>query len=159
MVKDEKIFTGIQGNIFSELENRPEDAEYDDSHDLDLQAELRAACAHALKLARRQGITRERVVDEMNRLMPELDKGKQITLRKLNAWMATSKEDSEFPARFLPAFCAATRCYQPLQEMAKALGMDLADQRELIAKQYGELEIEKARIAREVKTLKAKLTG
>lgn len=158
MVKDDKKLTGIQGDIFQQLETPPEERGFGDDLDLDIQAELRAACATALKLARRTGISRETVVDEMNRLMPDLPKAKRVTMRKLNAWQATSNEDYEWPARFIPVFCAATRCDLPLRIMANAIELELADQREMIARQFGEVEIKRALLAQEAKKLKHKLS-
>lgn len=155
MEKNNQKFSGIQADIFQQLEKPSEAAEYSDDFDLDIQAELRGSLATACKIAKRSGLTRERIVDEMNRLMPDLDK--KITKRKLDAWLATSKEDHEFPARFIPAFCAATRCHLPLQTLANTINLELADQRELLAQQYGELEIQRAKLARQSLKLKQQI--
>ena len=156
----QKKITTNQADIFQQLENDPLNMEQPEGCvDLDIQNELRGAASKSLKLARQQGMSREHVVDEMNRLLPELPKTKQITLRKLNAWLATSKEDSEFPLRFVPAFCAATRTDLLMRVAANAIQKDLSDMRELLAQEFGEIELQRAALARKAKSLKAKFSG
>ncbi|WP_028008661.1 hypothetical protein [Solimonas flava] len=145
-VETADLFTGIQGDFFQRLEDEPQLPA-----DLDIHYELLAALTAALKLARERGMTRSRVVDEMNRLMPELRK--KITYRQLDAWTAASQEYKEFPARFIPAFCAATRCDLPLRVMAQPLGRVLMDAHEAAAKRIGELRIAGAAIKREERAL------
>jgi hypothetical protein len=91
----------------------------------------------------------------MNLVLPELEK--PITIRQFYAWTAFSKEYSEFPARFIPAFCAATNCDLPQRVMAQAIQRDLMDAREKAAQMLGENLIEDARLARQRRELKGLL--
>lgn len=127
------------------------------SADLDIGAELLGAVSTALRLARVDGMSRERVVDAMNALLPEQDT--QITLRQLNCWTARSKEFHEFPARWLPAFCAATGCDLPLRVLAQAIQRDLLDARGLAAAQLGETRIQSARLRRQAQALEKQLSS
>ncbi len=151
-VNTQQTISGDQRDIFRHLEVPAMDSPY---ADLDISFELKGACAQALKLAERRGINRERLVDELNLLMPRLPK--KITLRKVNAWMAPSKEDHPIPAFIIPAVCIATRCDLPLRIMANAINYELADQNELLAQELGQAEIERAATARRIRTIKSKL--
>lgn len=141
-------FSSDQADLFQQL---AEPATPTAPADLDLGPELLGAIHTALRLARGKGISRERVVDAMNRLLPELDR--KITLRQLNAWTATSKEFHEFPARYLPAFCVATDCDLPQRVLAQAVGLDLVDARESAAKALGETQIQIGRLRRQAAAL------
>ena len=155
MARSTQNISGIQHDIFQNLD-RPL-FEAIDEEDFDLQHELRGACAQALKLARRRGKSRERVVDEMNALLPNLKK--PITKRKLDSWMAESREDHEWPARFIPLLCHVCECDLPLRVMANQILMDLADQRDRYARRLGELEIETSNSNREKQQIKNLLRG
>lgn len=147
-VTPKQNFGGVQGDLFQCL---AEPAEPAPAADLDIHYELLGAISHCLREARARGLSRERVVDAMNRLLPEMER--PITLRQLNAWTASSKEYSEFPARYLPAFCAAVGSTQPVLVLARAIGRELVDAREAAAKRLGEAQIEAARLRREAKEL------
>lgn len=153
-VKDDRSFPSIQMDFLQQLENP---ADPPANADLDIHFQLLGAIKTAIADARGRGLSRERIVDRMNLLLPELDK--PITLRQLNSWTAASKEYSEFPARYLGAFCAATGCDLPARVIAQAIGKDLVDARELAAKRLGENMIETARLARERGQLKSALGG
>lgn len=123
--------------------------------DLDIHFELLGAINTALRQARSDGMSRQRIVDAMNTLLPEMQH--PITLRQLNAWTAASKEYSEFPARYLPAFCAATDCELPVRVLAQAITHELVDACEFAAKQLGETQIEAARLRRAARALERQL--
>lgn len=142
MAKTQKRITSKQLDIFQQLEDDP--IETINADDLDMHYELLGAIKAAIKEARRQGLSRERIVERMNQCMPELDK--PITLRQLNAWTAKSKEHSEFPACYIPAFCWATHCDMPLRVLANALLLDLADQRIQLATKLGENLLQQAEL-------------
>ncbi|MCK5772034.1 hypothetical protein [Algiphilus sp.] len=125
--------------------------------DLDIGPELLGALHTALRQARTRGLSRERVVDAMNRYLPDL--ARPITLRQLNAWTAASKEFSEFPARYVAAFCVATECDLPMRVLASAIGADLYDAREADARRLGESLIEAARLRREQSDIRRRLGG
>jgi hypothetical protein len=148
--KPERDLASIQGDLFQCLET-----EAQPPTDLDLQHELLGAITHSIRDARSRGIGRERIVDAMNALLPDLDK--PLTLRQLNSWTALSKEYSEFPARYLPAFCVATGSDLPLRVLAQSIHRDLVDAREALAKRLGETQIERARLSREERAIKRQL--
>lgn len=112
--------------------------------DLDIQFEQRGAIAHAIKHAKRRGWGREQIIDRMNLCLPDLPK--KLTLRQLNAWTADSKEFSEFPARFIPAFCWATHCWLPIETGPHSLGFVLADRDDAEALELGRLQLAEADI-------------
>lgn len=141
-------FSGVQGDLFQRLE---EPSDPCPQADLDIHYELLGAISHCIREARSRGLSRERIVDAMNRLLPELER--PLTVRQLYAWTASSKEYSEFPARFLPAFCAAVGSPLPILVLARAIGRELIDAREVAAKRLGEAQIEAARLKREAREL------
>lgn len=142
MDKTKKRITTKQLDIFQQLETDP--IESVNADDLDIHYELLGAIKAAIKEARRQGLSRDHIVERMNNSLPELDK--PITLRQLNAWTAKSKEHSEFPACYIPAFCWATHCDMPLRVLANALLLDLADQRLQLATKLGENLLQQAEL-------------
>lgn len=135
-----------QGDLFQRLE-----APAAPAVDLDIHFELLGALTHAIREAKARGLSRARIVDAMNRLLPDLED--PVTERQLNAWTAASKEHHHFPARYLAAFCAATECDLPLRTLANALGLDLVDGREAAAKRLGESLVQSARLKREQREL------
>jgi hypothetical protein len=145
-----KVFSSDQRDLFQQLDSPAELAS-----DLDINLELLGAINTAIRLAKSKGWSRDRIVERMNRLLPE---PAHITLRQLNAWTALSKEYHEFPARYVPAFCAATECDLPLRALAQALQLDLVDLREQVAKRLGETLIEEAQLRRQRRDLQARLT-
>jgi hypothetical protein len=149
-------FASIQGDLFQRLQE-PAGLDNKNVGDMDVHHEFLGAVHAALKEARALGYSRERVVDRMNQALPELPK--PITLRQLYCWTASSKEYHEMPARFVPAFCWACGSDDPLRVLAGAIGMNLVDAREAIAKRLGETQIEIARKRREAAPLAKSLGG
>ncbi|HVT35744.1 MAG TPA: hypothetical protein VHE37_09170 [Nevskiaceae bacterium] len=145
-----QFFSSAQGDFFQRLEEAPPTAA-----DLDIGLELLGAINTAIREAKGRGMSRDRIVERMNDLLP--DAPKQITKRQLDAWTAQSKEHHEFPARYLPAFCAATDCELPLRVLAQAIGRELVHARDLAAKRLGENIIERARLKREERDLARQL--
>lgn len=148
--KARRDFSSDQPDLFLSLDDSPVPPA-----DLDLGPELLGAIHSALRAARSRGLSRERVVDRMNALLPDI--ARPITLRQLNAWTAQSKEFSEFPARYLAAFCAATESDLPLHVLAQALHLELIDARASVARRLGECRIEEARLRREQRELSRRL--
>jgi hypothetical protein len=148
-------FSTVQRELFQQLDEPTIPAAVGQPVDLDIHLELLGAISSAIRDAKRRGLSRERIVDRMNEVLP--DSG--ITVRQLNAWTAQSKEWREFPARYLVAFCFAAECDLPLRIMANALGFDLADRREQVAKELGESLIASARLKRQQSELRQRLGG
>ena len=46
-----------------------------------------------------------------------------ITKSMLDSWTAISKEEHRFPAIFVPAFCEAVGCHEPVKMLGQLLGM------------------------------------
>lgn len=147
LAKPGRSFSSNQPDLFQQLEQPPAPPV-----DLDIHFELLGAITHAIREGKRKGLTRARIVDAMNLLL-DVTEEEGITERQLNAWTAASKEYHHFPAQFLPAFCAVTECDLPLRVLARAIGLDLVDGREVAAKRLGESLVESARLKREQRDL------
>lgn len=156
MARRRSDFSSVQGDLFQRLTEQ-DALEALQAQDLDIGPELLGAVAQAIREAKRQGLSRERLVDRMNLCLPDADK--PITLRQLNAWTATSKEYHEFPARYLPAFCWATGSVLPLLVLAGAVNHDLVDRRDQVALDLGQKLVRHAQLGREVNKLKKLLEG
>ncbi len=156
MANDGKSFTSNQVDIFHRLaeENAMEAAT---ASDLDIGTELQGAISHSIRQAKKLGMSRERIIERMNLCLPELKN--PLTLRQLNAWTANSKEFSEFPARYLPAFCWATGCTVTIQVLAQAIEHELMDTRERVALELGQTLAQKTLIDRKTRQLTRQLTG
>jgi len=144
-----------QGELF--VSDRNAVAASPNAPDLDIHHEMLGAIALALKEAKKRGLGRELVVDRMNLCLPELVK--PITKRQLDSWTAESKEYSEFPARFLPAFCWACMCDAPLATGPRSMGYDLVDRADEAALEMGRLRLQQAEIAKREREIKRRLGG
>lgn len=145
--------TGNQPDLFQQLtEPMPIGG---NALDLDLGDELRGAIAGAIRRARQRGLSRERIVEGMNRRLPELCR--EITSRQLDCWTALSKEHHEFPLRYIAAFCAAVDDLSPLLLVVGALGLDVVDARDAKALRLGELTVHQAVLKREAARIKSEL--
>lgn len=134
MVKRVKSFTSEHPDLFQSLEGTPL-LHSENAPDLDIELELMASIKYALRQAKQHGIGRERIVDRMNQCLP---KEQHITLRQLNAWCAESKEFSNFPAKYLPAFVwACSGIVAPLDVITGVLGLGLVDEEEQLAAELG----------------------
>lgn len=156
MAKKQSIFTSIQTDIFQQLAEK-DALEAATAVDLDIGPELQGALNACIREAKKRGLSRERIVERMNLCLPDIEK--PITLRQLNAWTAQSKEFSEFPARWLPAFCWACGGVATVQVLAQTIGFDLVDRREKIALELGQTLVESAQLTRKANSLKKQLTG
>lgn len=140
-----------QGELF-ELLSEPAVIGSKNAPALDLGPELIGALNQSIREARAQGLSRDHIADRM-----ALCLGQPVTVRQLNAWTATSREQHRFPLEFLAAFCWASSSTHPLEVILHALGFDLVDAREAAAKRLGEMQIEQARLRRESGALMKKL--
>ncbi|MFI3137927.1 MAG: hypothetical protein QX197_14215 [Methylococcaceae bacterium] len=156
MAKTDKSFTSKQVDIFQQLAQETA-LEAATAIDLDIGPELQGAINFGIRESKKRGLSRERIVERMNLCLPDLEK--PITLRQLNAWTAQSKEFSEFPARFLPAFSWASGCTLTIQVLAQAVNHDLVDRREKMALELGQTLVENANLTRKANALKKQLTG
>lgn len=81
----------------------------------DIDRQFRAAISEALK---HSPLSRWQIVARMSELT-----GSEITKSMLDSWTADSKEDHRFPAIFLPAFCEAVGCSEPLNLLGRLVGV------------------------------------
>ena len=81
----------------------------------DIDRQFRELISQALKNC---PLSRWQVAARMSELT-----GQEITKAMLDSWTAESKEDHRFPAIFLPAFCEATGCSEPLMMLGKLVGV------------------------------------
>jgi hypothetical protein len=134
VVKRAKDLTSEQDDMFQRLEGSTL-LHSENAPDLDIELELMAAIKYAMRQAKQHGIGRERIVDRMNQCLP---KEQHITLRQLNAWCAESKEFSNFPAKYLPAFVwACSGIVAPLDVITSSIGLGLVDEEDQIAAELG----------------------
>lgn len=82
---------------------------------LNVQTRLCHALTNAVKTS---GLSRWEIAGRMSHLL-----GTEITKFQLDAWTAESKEGHRFPAEYLPAFCVATSCREPLQILTDGAGL------------------------------------
>lgn len=151
-----RLFSPEQPDLFGRLEAPTIVA--GTAVDLDIHFELLGALNTAIRHARVRGLSRPRIVDGMNRLLPELQK--PLTLRQINCWTAASQlEQHPFPTRYLPAFCRVVDDEGPLRVLAETLGFALVDARDLEAKRLGEDLIKSAQLRRQIHQRQKKLGG
>lgn len=149
MANNDPFFTGNQLDIFQQLETSP--LEHENAPDLDLSTELRGAMNKALREGKGRGQSRDHIVDRMNLCLP---KEHHITKRKLDAWLAKSKEDHNTPAAWLPAFCWATNSIYPFLVLLEPLGFDVADQRDRLVAELGQTLIKKSQATRQANQIR-----
>lgn len=82
---------------------------------MDIDRQFREAISDALKHC---SLSRYQVAARMSELT-----GTEISKAMLDSWTAESKEGHRFPAIFLPAFCEATGCSEPLKFLGKLVGV------------------------------------
>lgn len=151
-VKAKQKFTSNQGELFQQLRLAP--SSNDGAVDLDINLELLGAINSAIRSAKARGMGRDRIVDRMNQLLPD---GVNVTVRQLNSWTAVSQEYKEFPARYLPAFCAACDSDLPMRALVEPIGRALVDAREIAEAELGRSLVESARLAMRQRELKKTL--
>jgi len=156
MAKTAESFTINQVDIFRPL---PKEVALEAANDADMDVgpELQDALSTSIRNAKQHGWSRERIVERMNGCLPDIEK--PITLRQLNAWTAQSKEYSEFPARWLPAFCRACNCTLAIRVLAQAISYDLIDQHDQLALELGRSLAAKRALDRRTKQLTLQLIG
>jgi len=82
---------------------------------LDIQRQLRACVSSCIKAC---PLSRWEIVGRMSMFLDS-----EISKYMLDTWTAESKEHHRFPAEYLPAFCRAVDCYDPLRLLAEKAGV------------------------------------
>lgn len=116
MAKSKVCLDTNQTSIFDIIKNIQEEkpaTKPGGSFNIDHQ--FRDAISEALK---RCPLSRYQVVARMSELTDT-----DITKTMLDSWTAESKEQHRFPAIFLPAFCEAVGCTEPLKLMGALVGV------------------------------------
>lgn len=105
-----------QASLFDILKNYQEEtASARPAGSFDIDRQFREAISKALKDCIP---SRWQVAARMSELT-----GCDITKVMLDSWTAESKEAHRFPAIFLPAFCEAVGCSEPLRMLGKLVGV------------------------------------
>ncbi len=152
MEKEQEKITSIQPDLFQRLMDHEPDYLSANAPDLDIEQEFMGAIKYALRLAKKNGLSRERIVDRMNLCLPE---ELYITKRQLDAWCAESKEYHHFPAIYLSAFVwAAGGIISPLEILSQALGLHLLDEHEQLASELGRSMLAKVQASNTEKRIK-----
>lgn len=157
MAKKQKSLTSVQVDLFQQVVDYTPAYRSENAPDLNLRHEFMGAISYCMREARKNGISRERVVERMNLC---LDQEEQITLRQFNGWTAKSAEYREFPAIYLPAFIwACLGTIAPLQLISQSIGLHITGEEEVLAQELGETVLEKQRLAERERQLRNKLGG
>lgn len=105
-----------QASLFDILKNYQEEtAGARPAGSFDIDRQFREAISSALKNC---PLSRWQVAARMSELT-----GNEITKAMLDSWTAESKEAHRFPAIYLPAFCEAVGCSEPLMMLGKLVGV------------------------------------
>jgi hypothetical protein len=116
MAKNKQRLDINQASLFDILKNYQEESlTIRPAGSFDIDRQFRAAISEALKHC---PLSRWQVAARMSELT-----GCEITKVMLDSWTAESKENHRFPAIFLPAFCEAAGCSEPLKMMGKLVGV------------------------------------
>ena len=148
MVNDQQKITPNHLDLFSHLEQCT--LETQNAPSLDLELELCAAVKAAIYAC---PYSRDQVVDRMNLCLRDSN-AKNVTKRRLDHWLAPSQSDNHFPFHYVPALCWATQSILPVQRLLMPLGHEAVDVRDKEVLEYGQLEVEKSRLIRQMNKMK-----
>ena len=99
-------------DLLEQAQSRPVD---DDEGSLNIHGRY---CRCLTRAINQSGLSRWEIAGRMSHLL-----GTEITKYMIDSWTAESKEGHRFPAEYLPAFCKATGCMEPIQFLAELTGM------------------------------------
>ncbi|MCB2186985.1 MAG: hypothetical protein KQJ78_11245 [Deltaproteobacteria bacterium] len=111
---------------------------------LDVVPRLKRVMAAALRESR---LSREQVVDAMNRTLEAEGLGLRVTINSLEKWVAPS-QGHVIPLPALPVFCRVLDTSEPLSVLAAPLGAFVAGERERQLMLLGEAQVEAKQVAR-----------
>jgi hypothetical protein len=103
---------------------------------------------------RRSGKSRAAIADEMSKLTAA-----EITVRRINAMTAESREDYSFPAELVRAFCVVTNDFCLLRRLAELSGFRLIDEAEYDLLELGRQYLFQKRSEQQIAMLERKLGG
>jgi len=118
---------------------------------------------HRIKLAmkeafRNTSLSREQVVDEMNRLaaaegLTTNGRSQKVTPALLDKWLAPGATQHIIPLKLLPIFCAVTGSVAPLQALAAPLSARVISAEEEKLLEWARLEVERRRLRKRARQL------
>lgn len=111
---------------------------------LDVISPLKRALADTLRNCR---LSREQVVDEINRLLEGEGLVLRVTLNSLEKWCAPSASHLP-PVWVLPFFCQVVGSLRPLEVLSLPLGAHLMGEREQHLMELGRVQLEAKKVAR-----------
>ena len=123
--------------------------------DLDPTTRLKAAMREALRLS---GISREKVVTDMNDLAAEAGlttngRGEKVTLAILEKWVAPSANGHRVPIHYLSIFCLVTRSFLPLEALAVAIGCHVVGNEDVKLLEWARVETTRRKLGRDARRL------
>jgi hypothetical protein len=140
----QNIPTNRQGNLF----DRTTEVISGSLNDASI---VRSALVDAI---RKCGKSREALAEEMSRLT-----GTEVTVRRLNAFTAESREDYRFPAELARAFCAATGSYALLRNLIEMAGFRVVTETEFELFRLGREYLRQKRANDNVAMIEKRLAG
>ena len=143
MAKFKQQIDTNQASLFDYLKNIQGESSKPVEGSLDIDRRFRETINEAIKKCSQ---SRWQIVARMSEMT-----GTDITKTMLDSWTAESKEGHRFPAVFLPAFCEATGCNEPLVIMGKPVGVFVLPGPEALRAEIQKLEEEIRRTAQEKK--------
>lgn len=116
MTKNKKRFDSQQISLFEVIQNFQNDKPAPKPiGSFNIDREFREAISEALRWS---PLSRYQIAARMSELTDT-----DITKTMLDSWTAESKVQNRFPAVFLPSFCEAAGCNDPLQMIGKLVGV------------------------------------
>lgn len=138
-----------QGNISDRINSHDRQVKIFTQPSLNPTSKVKAAMREAVKEC---PLSREQIVDEMNRLA-NIDGVKvKISLALLDKWVAQSTPHI-IPWKLLPIFCRVTGNILPIQALLAPLGADIIWDKDVRLLQWARVEIQKRAISKRARKL------
>jgi len=115
MTKRRKLIDSRQPSLFDIIQEQSRNDNNSGPGSKDIDKPFREAVSQSLKNC---PFSRYQVAARMSEMV-----GQDITKTMLDSWTAESKEQHRFPAVFLPAFCVAVGCSEPLKILGTLVGV------------------------------------
>ena len=108
---------GNQQSLFDYLRSLEANRQVDRNSEgtLNIRDRLRQSLSQAIKAS---NLSRHQIAGEMSHYL-----GVDITKAVIDAWTAESKDNYRMPAEYLPAFCRATGCNEPIEIINETAGI------------------------------------
>jgi len=116
---------------------------------LDPTNRVKSAMREALKECR---LSREQVVDEINRLAGVEGIKTKVSLSLLDKWVAASANHL-IPWKLLPIFCQVTKSILPLQALVAPLGLQVIGPSEIKILEWGKVELQRRALSKKTRRL------